>query len=272
MINHLLLHIGLPKTGSSFIQTVLDLNRYKLAQCGITVPAFPLGAEPYKGIPTKGHWGFDPKAQLPESYDKVILSSEQWSIHIDKLDLAAYASLCKHCTVVLYTRPFREWLPSAWKQTVKTNGNTERFFPWLSRCLADPKDTLLEVYTHINRWIDTATQLGWQLRIVPYTVDSNQLLADLFAPLESPLLIDKLNLPKGLINRSTTYQETEQIRLLNLKDPKLGAKLNESLMKQTEFENQPICVPPAQIKLLKQLLGNQVKSLNQKVSNQLFKI
>ena len=156
------LHIGSTKTGSSFLQYVLHLNRDKLLKHGILYPDVGTRSSAHHLIATCVHptshrlhpdvdWS-DKKGLLNHYVQEIrrqqkatgaktlIISSEYlWRI-LPGPNLEQLAALFGESTVeiVCFLRNQMEWIPSTYGQAVKY-GETKRYEDWLDQKLKGPQ-------------------------------------------------------------------------------------------------------------------------------------
>jgi hypothetical protein len=165
----LILHIGLHKTATSYVQNLLSVRRYDLLREGLLYPT--TGAVEDVTVSTRagaqsGHAGFywakDRRGlvsklltELPDSVSTVLLSSEDFSLPRRKPtpeqflgDFSAFGSV----KVVLVLRRQDTWVESYYKQFVDQYGNfeTRSFDEYLRQ--AGP--SLLDFYGRFSPWRD----------------------------------------------------------------------------------------------------------------------
>jgi hypothetical protein len=164
---NLVLHIGLHKTATSFIQNLLSTRRYDLLRQGVLYPT--TGAIDAVAVSTRtgaqsGHasyfWAKDRQelvsqllSELPATASTVLLSSEDFSLprrvqFVEKLlgDFSAFGTI----EVVLVVRRQDEWVESYYKQFVDQYGNfeTRSFDEFLRQ--AGPR--LLDFHSRFSPW------------------------------------------------------------------------------------------------------------------------
>jgi hypothetical protein len=165
----LVLHIGIHKTATTFLQNVLSSRRYDLLREGVLYPA----AGTADGIDTRTREGaqsghilftrFGPRRprvladlykELPDTASTVLLSSENFSLP-RPTSVAQYLNgLGEFGTVkvVLVLRRQDEWIESWYKQTVDQYGNFEtRSF---DEFLKSEGPSLLDFHTRFTPWRD----------------------------------------------------------------------------------------------------------------------
>jgi hypothetical protein len=165
----LVLHIGLHKTATSYVQNLLSLRRYDLLREGVLYPT--TGAVDAVPMSTRagaqsGHadffWAKDRGAlvsqlltELPDAASSVLLSSEDFSLprrrpFTEKFlnDFSAFGSV----KVVLTLRRQDVWVESYYKQFVDQYGNFETRS--LDEFLRQAGPSLLDFHTRFTRWRD----------------------------------------------------------------------------------------------------------------------
>lgn len=169
----LVLHIGLHKTATTYVQNVLSSRRYDLLQAGVLYPLAGSGLLA-RGVDRatlstrdgaqSGHALFtrpgdrhgpvaDLMDELPDSVSTVLLSSEDFSLGLmTPQDYLARFGGFGTVEVVLVLRRQDEWIESFYKQVVDQYGNFEtRSF---EEYLAQEGPRLLDFYTRFSGWRD----------------------------------------------------------------------------------------------------------------------
>ena len=164
---NLVLHIGLHKTATSYVQNLLSTHRYDLLRQGLLYPTTgaidSVAASTREGAQS-GHadffWAKDRRelvsrllSELPGTASTVLLSSEDFSLprrvpFVEKLlgDFGVFGRI----EVVLVVRRQDEWIQSYYKQFVDQYGNfeTRSFTDFLRQ--AGPR--LLDFHTRFSPW------------------------------------------------------------------------------------------------------------------------
>lgn len=239
----LLLHIGVPKTGTTAIQNALAALGPELADHGVSMPATPLRQAraalavvgsavgyPSRTAPPKAYGGhhwvamLDGLAQQRREFPqhRVFVSSEYFSEathdQVERIatDLAAYRP-----TAVVTLRPLGRILPSAWQQYLKSGHNLP-YEEWLHAMLDRPPrrnvtPSFWRRHDHgavVRRWVG---RLGAdRVRVVVLDPADRGLVYRCFSSL--------LGLPDGVLkevageldNRSMTAAESELFRRVNV--------------------------------------------------------
>ncbi|NEQ97180.1 MAG: hypothetical protein F6K30_10715 [Cyanothece sp. SIO2G6] len=222
------LHIGLHKTGTTYMQKVFTDNREKLRSLGVDYPE--LGAEYLLGHHNLA-WSFIPNKPLinGENFScdrffeyiescecsKILISSEDF----DFLQLAQIEKLRQRLAhfevrIVVYIRQPLNALYSYWQEAVK-HGDTTPFNDYCFQVLDQP--TSLNYGQVLDRW---SAKFGIDvLSIVVYDnlLEDNEDIA-LYC-LQQVLAIDisvhDVELPQSRINVATDIRQIELIRQLN---------------------------------------------------------
>jgi hypothetical protein len=233
-----LFHIGIPKTGTTAVQSAVAVRRAELAANGVCYPGQSLNhLEPVCAFLgrsfgwTSGGAGVPPRARWSElmaeirrtSAKRVLISHEFASESTDEQARAFVSELGEQTYVVITLRSFAALLGSSWQQYVKA-GRRKGFEAWLGEVLADrPTGLAAQLFYRRNdqaaivrRWVAAA---GAE-RVILVVPDKNDptLLFDAFSSL--------LGLPSEILrggatetdrgeNRSMSWPEVEFLRRLN---------------------------------------------------------
>jgi hypothetical protein len=158
----LVLHIGMPKTGTTSIQESLHVNRALLSARGIFIPT-SLGRRNHRRFSTifekslSNHGSdfsskepslsqkqeqdaenlmrFEEEVRLASGHRKFVISSEQMSWRYEPKEIQRLATVCSKyfdiITVVLFLRPQWEAIPSRYWLDLRTSLLTKSFGLWL---------------------------------------------------------------------------------------------------------------------------------------------
>jgi hypothetical protein len=164
-----LLHIGAPKTGSTFLQGMLWANREALRTAGVAVPG--VGAfEHFRasrdirgaafdpdepgGIGT-GAWDLLVHKALHRSEPVVVLSDEQLAaLTVPQIERAVASLYPREVHIVYVVRELTSLLPSSWQEVVKHRG-TLSYPDWARSVLRGRNRTfwnVQDVPTVLQRW------------------------------------------------------------------------------------------------------------------------
>ncbi len=232
-----IIHIGPHKTGTTYIQVMLDALRGALLERGICVPSI-WNAAP--GLPShmKLVWAIRNrdltliKEQIREilarRHEYVVISCEALS-RLDQQEIVLLRQLLgsSPAEVVYYVRRWPERLPSLWQEGVKF-GHTATLPEFLTEQLtrrdaAELRDTVM-----IDRF--TAVFGATQIKVVSYShlIDQKIDIAGHF--LASFLGLSNIDLPAvGHPNRSLPILDTELIRVLNAIHVRRGGERSPAL-------------------------------------------
>ena len=232
-----LLHIGIPKTGTTAVQAAAAAARPALAEHGVCYPGRGLNhLEPVcalMGRPfgwTSGGAGVPPRARWTElmtevgrtAASRVLISHEFAAESTGEQARRFLTELGDQTYVVITLRSFATLLGSSWQQYVKA-GRRKPYDRWLGEVLADePSSNAARMFYRRNdqpaileRW-GRAAGPDRVIVVVPDKRDPD-LLLDAFSGL--------LGLPSGLLrsaaaagggeNRSMSWPEVEYLRRLN---------------------------------------------------------
>ena len=236
-----LLHIGIPKTGTTALQRAAADNRAALLTHGVCYPGRTVNHREavcalmgrrlgWAGagdlVPTMKHWN-EVLAELQAHPDCRGFLSHEFASESTEEQARRFAAALAPLHVVITLRGFAQLLGSSWQQYLKA-GRTRAFEPWLQDVLADPPRGRGAAHFYrrndqgriVRRWVDV---LGPD-RVVVVVVDKNRpsQLTDAFEHL--------LGLPPGLLvaeqgsgfasNRALSWPEAELLRSLNARTGK----------------------------------------------------
>lgn len=153
------LHVGAPKTGTTYLQSMLWANRGALARHGVLYPGTQSGAHFHgaQDLRRKYFLGHeDPR--VPGAWDRLAAAAREWSgssVVISHELLAdsepheaerAAASVRPHEVHVLYTvRDLARQIPAAWQESVK-NGWTVPYRDYLRALRSEPPEMMGRVF------------------------------------------------------------------------------------------------------------------------------
>lgn len=135
MVDRVYLHVGPPKTGTTFIQQVLWRNQSRLAEAGIHLPlgthraqllaaANLLQKEAWANQPRAARWTWPRFVEATAGHSgRAILSEEMLADADDARAEQAVRTLAPaDVHVVITARDLARQIPSAWQQTIKQRG------------------------------------------------------------------------------------------------------------------------------------------------------
>ena len=230
------LHIGEPKTGTTFLQDALWKNRARLASQGVLLP----GYNPYdhfrasrdlRGAPRPASDPADPwagewdvlAAEALHARERAVISNELLSASSpQQADRAVRSLLQAEVHVVATVRDFAALLPAEWQESVKVRGTTA-WEPWLDEVVAAEHVEHRRRHSWFWRVHDTLANLDmWSRHIPPeqvhvVTVPRGNSADSLWARFASVAGIDPagFDLTQSRRNSSLGLAETEFLRRLN---------------------------------------------------------
>jgi hypothetical protein len=231
------LHIGSPKTGTTFIQHTLDTYRDELAGKGVFYPssrtaAHHDAARDLRDIKVLG--GRFHHHSVPGSWDRMVRQVHDWQgggVVVISSEILAFASRAEarravrslepaEVHVVITMRDLARQIPAAWQEMVK-NRSTLTYADYL-RQLQDPDDTHgprrvwdgQDPESMIGRWAADLPRERVHLVTVPPRGHDTGVLLDRFL---SVLGVGELSLPPlpRPVNVSLGLAEAEVVRDLN---------------------------------------------------------
>jgi hypothetical protein len=230
------LHIGEPKTGTTFLQDALWKNRARLASQGVLLP----GYNPYdhfrasrdlrKAVraasdpadPWTGEWDVL-AAEALHVPGRAVISNELLSASSpQQADRAMRSLLRAELHVIATVRDFAALLPAEWQESVKVRGSTA-WEPWLDEVIAAEHMEHRRRHSWFWRVHDTLAILDmWSKHIPPehvhvVTVPRGNPADSLWARFASVTGIDPAgcDLTQSRRNSSLGFAETEFLRRLN---------------------------------------------------------
>lgn len=233
MSRRVFLHIGAPKTGTTYLQSTLAANRTLLAGHGLTYPpttsgthfeaAIDLIDHPWGGRlkQVRGEWDTLAASALKAPHDAVI-SHEVLAAATPEQVRRAHASLPgAEVHVVLTARDLARQIPAEWQETVKHRGR-KRFKGFLRRIAAADRTASSEWFWRVQGLPDVLTRWGTGLppsRIHLVTVPPSGAPRDLLWQRFGSVfgLSPELDLEQGeLDNVSLGAVEVAMLRMLNV--------------------------------------------------------
>ena len=233
-----LLHIGLPKTGTTALQSTARAKRQQLREHGVRYPGGGMNHReavsslmgrrwgwigPGAAVPPMRHWDRLMAEVDADDQSRIWISHEFVSESDDATAQKFADALGPRLHIAITLRPFSAILASSWQQYLK-GGTVHTFEHWLSRVLAEQPDLEVTPSFHlrndqagvVRRW---ASVVG-PANVTAVVVDKANptLLTDSFEQL--------FGLPHGFLvdsslgglqkNRSMSWPESELLRGLNL--------------------------------------------------------
>jgi hypothetical protein len=233
-----LLHIGLPKTGTTALQSTARARREDLLEHGVRYPGGGMNHReavsalmgrrwgwvgPGAVVPPRRHWDRLMGEVERETSRRIWISHEFASEADDEAAARFVHELGQRIQVVVTLRPFAAILVSSWQQYLK-GGTSRTFEHWLRSVLADPPK--LNVTPSFHRRNDQAGVIRrWAAAAGPDHVTA--VVVDKAAPTQLTDAFEALlDLPPGFLvdealgglqaNRSMSLQESELMRRVNL--------------------------------------------------------
>ena len=234
-----ILHIGVPKTGTTALQAALANSRKDLAKQNVVYPSQWRNAHHRAAWAiTERTWGWKGRGgtttpikhwnrlvKETKTNKKIILSSEFFCEANQKQSQKMVADLGRsRLEVVITLRPFGKLLPSAWQQYLKY-GVKLTYDEWLAAILNGPREaaptpTFWMRHDHpalIKRWLELIGKDNLTLVVVD---DTNHDF--IYQAFEEILQLQAGTLQKRkekVSNRSMTLAEAEFLRQINLRQP-----------------------------------------------------
>ena len=229
-----ILHVGHGKTGSSYLQSFLSLNKGRLAEMGIYYPHHPSFREAKAGRITSGNGAHLMRAGYAIKDDQTSLFSSEFLFHsLLERDLLQRKVLDKsdRVRVIVYTRNVMEMLASTWGQHVKRGGETRSFDQYL-------READIPHFRALLTWFLKSRTHGFDIVARNYSVHREEVVQDFMntlmdAPDFFALHQDLFAFPQvKTINRSMTEFEYAFLRIMNRSAPKLGKQISDAWVNQ----------------------------------------
>jgi hypothetical protein len=242
-----LLHVGPPKTGTTYLQRVLRRNATALASAGwrVLVDQKVLRAAASELVGAAPH----PDGEVPHDAwqrvreriagpgDHVVVSCERFSLlgteEVDRLrrDLARDADDSSlHAVVGL--RDVAALLPSRWQEQIK-NGGTQRWSDFCRRVASDPEFVarITRMRRTLSAWSEVLGAENVRVVTTPPAGTSREVLATRFAR-AAGLPTGILSAPEpAAVNRSMGVTGSELVRRLNLRATELPRGVRRTELK-----------------------------------------
>jgi hypothetical protein len=230
------LHIGEPKTGTSFLQHVLWSNRAQLGAQGVVLPGYSSGghqraSQDLREVrrlagdpadPWTGEWDVLTGQALRARGAAVISNELLAACNPGQADRAVRSLLPAEVHVVVTVRDFATLLPAEWQETIKCRGTLgwEQYLADVAAVAPDPDRRRRAWFWTVH---DTLTILGlWSQHISPdqvhvVVVPPGTGTDELWLRFASVLGIDSgtIDLPRHRANPSLGLAEAEFLRRLN---------------------------------------------------------
>jgi hypothetical protein len=270
--NRAFLHVGTPKTGTTFLQSVLWANKELLSQQGVLLPLdrvrdhYLLSCvargpdKPVEGLPPKADHAWElMREQLREWKGDALISHELFAIC--SAEQAAWtarqlAEVSREVHVIITARDLARQVPAEWQQTIK-HGRSHRLAEFYEELRA-PEPTVLfwkvqDLPDLVARWSTGVPADHVHLVTVPPPGASAGLLWRRFAGLVG-VDPDSAELPAQLPNESLGVEEVETLRRVNLHPiPEVERSRQQFLVRQVLADGvlaaRPLArrfAPPAQ--------------------------
>lgn len=210
---HIILHIGLHKCGSTFLQRVLMQNAPALAAAGL---AYPHSGTGHPGNAAGAH-EFD-AAQIEEMFghcQQLFLSHEDQINYGDQAQpfSRAVASLGASVEILCFVRPFPEYIFGDYSQQMK-----QHYPEWIEAREAYKGMSFEQFVGSRCRWVNPAKWLNqWRnalrrsLGEVPVTVASHRDIRETVEPLLPPGLDLDWHVPNHLTNPSLRAEDCDRL-------------------------------------------------------------
>ena len=236
------LHVGSPKTGTSYLQGMLWHHRDAVRERGVLLPGRSardhyLAANDVRGAygrtangeGLRGAWGR--LAESVRNWDGDVLVTSEWLASADlgqaTAAVQAWAETGRDVHVVLTARDLARQLPAEWQQRLKHRSG--RDFAGFMRAAQRPGNSLHARLWAAQDYADVVTRWGHGLGVeqvhvvtVPPSGAPSSLLWDRYASVVGPQLADLAPIEPAA-NTSLSLEQAELLRRLN---QQLGDRLS----------------------------------------------
>jgi len=234
ILKKIILHIGHNKTGSSYLQSFLAINRKKFLKLGINYPYTKSFKHAKQcGITSGNGLLFVENLNIESLNEKeiILFSSELLYRKLLYKDWDFFQKFLKkngpQLKIILYSRNLFAHALSRWGQRIKRHKEVKDIDSYLRN------NALSDVHLCVLKWITLSKEFNFELIIRNYSKHKTNLL-DTFLKdvIEKKNINMKFNLPKyKQINRSLTFSEYEIMRVCN-KIKNLKGNLSDLLIYQ----------------------------------------
>lgn len=242
-----LFHVGIPKSGTTSLQTAASAGRTELYDNGVLYPGrrfnHRLAVLSFMGrrwgwsndaVPNHSHWD-DLMTEIEGEHRRRVFFGHEFASESDAEMAKRFVdAIGENCHIAVTLRSPGEILPSAWQQYVKA-GISRPFDSWLEGVIADPPNRKITKGFHdrndqagvVQRWADAAGPD--RVTVVVLNKQQPSLLYGAFERL--------LDLPDGILashavggsssNRGLTLEEVELFRAFNRVIRKRGVEWDD---------------------------------------------
>jgi hypothetical protein len=227
-MSNLILHVGHPKTGTSYLQSLIALNEQTLKKHNIYYPFYESYFLAKKGKPTSGNGEIFKKFDFKSKYDQTILFSSEDLFRI--LEWKHFYEIAENYSqnlkIILYTRNLFDYTFSSWGQKVKRAGEIRDLNAYLLDVFSEAEPNIkIRPYENILKWLDISKKYGFKIIIRNYSNNRENLDKIFFQDILNINKID-FNLVQPQIkniNRSLTIAEYNLQRVFNSIDGKISS-------------------------------------------------
>lgn len=239
------IHAGLPKTGTSFLQSALELIETKGGFKQTTYPVLnpqndfqAIGSGNGLEIAKLLAESFTPefnKIKITSAFSELLekrstnknnlLISSEWftfsspeRFHFFQQEML---KICNEVKLIFFVRPLAPWAWSRYSQGIKRHNLSDSFEEWADFRLADD----------VNRLVDNIFSL--KAPVIPLPFRAHDVLPLLLRELLEDQNISAL-VPNQIVNRSLTYSENNILKIANeiFDDPSISTKISNSFIKE----------------------------------------
>ena len=248
MANRVFVHVGTPKTGTTYLQSVLWANKESLKQQGLLLPLsrvrehFYLSniarddQRPLETMPPHGHTAWERMLKEVGDWDRnALISHELFAIcSAERAGWAAesLATVAAEVHIIVTARDLARQVPAEWQQTIK-HGRSHRLGEFYDDLRADRPTVVFwrvqDLPDVLGRWSSGVPSERVHIVTVPPTGAPRDLLWNRFAALVG-VDAGSVDLSVDAPNESLGVDEVETLRRINAHAPPDEEKPRQQLL------------------------------------------
>ena len=244
-MKEIIVHIGLPKTGTSYLQSLFGTNVKSLCSNQINYPDINQQGHnlDYKEVdwePTKNGFLLLDNNHISSITDNISLYSEEGLFRVlleDNKRLELFKTLRKYnfkVRFVAFVRDFFEHSFSSWNQYIKRGVGSLNYRDYMIT-----KGLYMD-FQRLNHWIELSKEENFELEIFKYEEHKDDLFEFFLKRILKIEDIKEFDIHNNRVNRSMDRSEVEFIRLLNRE---FGKSISNNIIKKLIAIDNPTDSP-----------------------------